>query len=299
MLWIMTNKIQVFTLLILTLFIALYFSFPSKESDSDIIYKAAKNEHLAILSNDTIKGIVVVAHGLNAKPHSMDSIILELLKMNLKSYLVKLSGHYSESQPIDSIDFNQWPSEFLHVYSNAKYNADSLNVPLYFLGYSLGALIGQYVISHSNGANSFSKQVLLAPATATKNRTSFVKAIFIFPENWKLPSYTPEPYRANEKLPIKAYKFLFQYQDSIAKNDLTKLNIPTLAFIDPDDELISTNKLKKFSISNELDSFRIVELNSNMDDRDYGYHHLIIDKKSMGEENWNLFVSECQSFFTK
>jgi hypothetical protein len=187
-------------------------------------------------------------------------------------------------------------NEYTCTYGVAKQKADDLKVPLIFVGYSLGALVGQYAIVKSKGKDSFSKQVLLAPATATRISSNIVKATFIFPEHWKLPSFTPEQYRANDNLPIKAYKMLFYYQDYVINNHFDKLNIPTLIFIDPKDELVSLKTLLEYIEDYELECYKIVELSSDMEGRQIEYHHLIVSDMTMGSENWELFMSQVLDF---
>jgi hypothetical protein len=125
-----------------------------------------------------------------------------------------------------------------------------------------------------------------------------VKTTFIFPESWKLPSFSPEKYRANKKLPIKAYKMLFHYQKFLLANDFNYTNITTLIFIDPKDELVSLDLLQEYIQQFDLYNLRIIELSSNMNERQIKYHHLIVDKSTMGEENWNFFLSSVNKFLS-
>ncbi|MCO6476526.1 MAG: hypothetical protein J5I94_07885 [Phaeodactylibacter sp.] len=177
-----------------------------------------------------------------------------------------------------------WGKAFEEAYDKALARSQEVGVPLYFLGFSLGALVAQHAMSSSGGEVRFDKQVLLAPALALRSRSYLLKAAFFLPEHWLLPSKTPEAYRANRGTSIRAYKALFRQQKAVRKGRFRRLNIPTLVIIDPRDELISLSKLKKYIARFGLDNYRILELDPK---GAAGYHHLIVDERSMGPTNWD------------
>ena len=226
----------------------------------------------------------------------MYPIIEEFVKKKFESFLVKFSGHYQNSRSIDELSLDHWYEELRYVYCLAKNKAEEQQVPLIFLGYSLGALVGAYLIVKSEGLHSFSKQILLAPATATRRTSSWIKSTFIFPDSWKIPSFSPDGYRMNKSLPIKAYKILFHYQQFIISSGFKYVNIPTLIFIDPKDELISIGRLKEYIRRFDLSEYQIVKLLSHMKDRQAKIHHLIVDDATMGKENWDRFLEKVYEF---
>lgn len=243
-----------------------------------------------------VTSVTLVVHGLNNKPEVMNPIIDWLIGNGSEVYLVKLFGHHDNSGPIQDVKKDTWYEEFHNGYYIALDRAQELGVPINFLGYSLGALVGQYAIFKNKGNIQFSKQVLWAPATAMRTTSHLLKATFFLPGKWELPSYTPKAYQANNGIPIKVYKTLFRLQKEILKGEYAYLNIPTLVIIDPKDEAISLRKLKKYQNKFGLDQYRFVELNP-FEKRETKYHHLIVSQQTAGENNWSNMLESIQSFF--
>ena len=242
------------------------------------------------------KAVTVVSHGLNNKPSVMLPLVKYLNEMGSDVYMLKLFGHRDDESGHTRITDNIWSDETLNAYHQARKLADKNGVALYFLGYSLGAMVGQYVIFNSKGKVKFDKQVLLAPATALRCRSGFLKITFILPGHWKLPSYTPEPYRANNGIQIDYYKILFRLKKKIKKAGFDHLNYPTLVIMDKKDELVSHGKLNSYITRFDLSKYKMVTLNPSMEGRTSKYHHLIVDETSMGPENWGLVKEEMGKF---
>jgi len=242
------------------------------------------------------KAVTVVSHGLNNKPSVMLPLVNYLNELGSDVYMLKLFGHRSDSSNLKDLTQDIWVSETLNAYNQARELSEKNDVPLFFMGYSLGALIGQFMIFSSNGAVSFDRQVLLAPATALRCRSGVLKTTFILPGHWKLPSYTPEAYRANEGIQINAYKILFRLEKQIQKGKFSNLNLPTLLIMDQKDELVSYKRLNRYIDKYGLTEYQMLALDPSMEDRDTKYHHLIIDGPSMGEDNWELSRREIKEF---
>ena len=238
----------------------------------------------------------MVVHGLNVKPSAMLAFIEWLNLQGSDAYLVKLSGHYEDSININAVTSSMWETDMLKGYTIAQKASIERSVPLFFLGYSLGALLGQAMISFSQGEVHFDKQVLFAPATAIRRRAYFIKLLFVLNGKVMLPSYTPIEYRANSRIPINVYKILFKNKRNILKTNFNKLNIPTIIFIDPKDELVSYKKLAKFSGRFALTDYQVVKLDSDLKARGGKYHHLIINKLTMGENNWEMVTRQMAKF---
>jgi esterase/lipase len=243
-----------------------------------------------------IKAITMVAHGLNVKPSAMLALIEWLNLQGSDAYLVRLSGHYADSANIHAVTSSMWETDMLKGYTIARKSSTDRSVPLFFLGYSLGALLGQAMISFSQGEVHFDKQVLFAPATAMRRRAYVIKLLFVLNGKLMLPSYTPIEYRANSRIPVNAYKILFKNRRNILKTNFNKLNIPTIIFIDPKDELVSYKKLAEFSGRYALTDYQVVKLDSDLRARGGKYHHLIINKPTMGENNWVMVTQKMAKF---
>jgi esterase/lipase len=240
--------------------------------------------------------VSLVAHGLNQKPEAMLSLVSWLNSHGSDVYLINLSGHHQNSIAIKDVTSSVWHTEMLEGYQMARKTSLAASVPLYFLGYSLGALLGQSMVALSMENAPFDKQVLIAPAFAIRRRSYLIRFLCLFGKQRKLPSYTPEGYRVNESLPLLIYELLFTEERRIFKSKFRKLNIPTLVIIDPKDELISYKRLLKQINKFGLTNYRVVVLDQNTKDRDCKYHHLIIDERTMGAGNWKMVTCEMGKF---
>jgi esterase/lipase len=242
------------------------------------------------------KAVTLVAHGLNMKPAGMLAITQWLNEQGSDVYLVKLSGHYEDSVHIKDITSTLWEEEMLHAYTIAKEASVKSGVPLFFVGYSLGALLGEALMLSLKEDNIFDKQILIAPATAVRNRSYVLKLFYFIYKKIMLPSFTPSPYRANNFLPFTAFEVLFRNERKLIEARYQALNIPTLIFIDPKDELISYKKLVEYSRRFELTNHEIVVLDSNLRVRQSLYHHLIVSEETMGKENWEMVTKRMAAF---
>ena len=242
------------------------------------------------------KAIALVAHGLNMKPAGMLAITQWLNEQGLDVYLVKLSGHHEQSIHIKHITSTMWEEEMLQVYTIAKTASVQQAVPLFFVGYSLGALLGQAMQLLLKEEQVFDKQILIAPATAVRKRSYVLKLFSFIHKKIMLPSFTPSPYRANNFLPLTAFEVLFKSERNIVEAQFKKMNIPTLIFIDPKDELISYKKLVQLLHLFHLSNYEIVTLDSNLKVRQAHYHHLIVSEGTMGKQNWEMATQKMTAF---
>ena len=240
--------------------------------------------------------VALVAHGLNLKPSAMLPLINWLVSRGADVYLVQLSGHHTAGTAIHDVKASTWQQEMLTGYHIAKKASVDLSLPLFFLGYSLGALLGQSIMALPATSASFDRQVLFAPATALRRRAYFVKLFFLFGKRLKLPSYAPGNYRVHRSLPLHVYEILFNEQKNVAASRFRNLNIPTLIFLDTRDELISYIRLRRQINLFALQRYKVVLLTGKLNDRKSQYHHLIIDEQSLGEENWKLVNKEMEAF---
>jgi len=240
--------------------------------------------------------VALVAHGLNLKPSAMLPLINWLVSRGADVYLVHLSGHDAGGTAMQDVKTSTWQQEMLTGYQLAKKASINLSLPLYFLGYSLGALLGQSIMALPATSASFDRQVLFAPATALRKRAYLLKVLFLFGKRLKLPSYAPGNYRVHHSLPLHVYRILFSEQKQVAASGFRNLDIPTLIFLDTRDELISYKRLFRQIKRFALRHYRVVLLTGKLKDRKSQYHHLIIDEQSLGEENWGLVSKEMEAF---
>ena len=235
--------------------------------------------------------VTLVAHGLNLKPEAMLPLINWLAGQGSDVYLVKLSGHHP-STSITEVQPSTWQQEMLSGCELATKASLDNGVPLFFLGYSLGALLGQSVAAKYPERVKFHRQVLIAPAFAMRQRSILIRLLFLFGKQRKVPSFSPKEYRVNKSLPLLIYDILFREEEIVLASRFKNLNTPTLVVVDPKDELISYPRLSRQVKEFGLTNYRLLVLEHDLANRSGGYHHLIIDEPTMGKRNWEKVTSE-------
>jgi alpha-beta hydrolase superfamily lysophospholipase len=228
----------------------------------------------------------------------MEPLISWLTGLGAEVYLIQLSGHLEAGIPINKVSADLWKDEMLAGYTLAKQAAKESSLPLYFLGYSLGALLAQSMILLNQSGPAFDKQVLLAPAMAIRSRAYLLRLFFPLSTQIKLPSFTPKAYRANAALPLLIYKILFAEERKLWSARFKGLNIPTLVIIDPKDELISYRKLIQLTSMFKLTRYQILELKKELKHKKDDYHHLILSEETMSAANWQKVAKAMGHFFT-
>lgn len=243
------------------------------------------------------KALTIAVPGLNMKAAVFLEIVNCLTQQGSDVILVYLTGHRDDSQNLSKITRKAWLSDLLEAYEHAETLIKKKPRPMYFIGFSLGALVNLDMMSHYPGRGHYDKMVLLAPANAVKGRSHLVKFFFPLGRKFGILSRQPKEYRFRDKTPVQAYKILFEMKKSIENQNYLNLNIPTLVVIDENDELISLGNLKKVINKYQLTHWDICTLDSQYVGKDTGYHHLIIDEHTMGTENWHRFQSRIKVFF--
>jgi alpha-beta hydrolase superfamily lysophospholipase len=249
------------------------------------------------------KGVALVIHGLNLRPGRMKPIISELTGSGIDVLGLSLRGHgenFSRSKGIDedqarletfkSVSYQVWMNEAYLAYLQVKTRGEKNGVPIFLTAFSLGGLIGLDLFA-SNADVKFDKLILFAPAIRLHATIYLERVLSPFPR-LVLPSMAPNTYLANKQgTPIAAYNALFDGLNRFNKNAGQKLNVPTLVFIDEQDEFIPLGKLKKLVEEKKWDrwQFYIVEKDKTAEDERF-YHH-IIDASSTGKKVWQEMMS--------
>jgi esterase/lipase len=231
-----------------------------------------------------IEAVVLVAPGLNLLPSKMDSLAKFFTSKKCDVLRISLGANPEH-----------WTEKFSDSYDEALEHAEIMQRPLYFLGFSLGALVGiHYIARHPY--QQFIKCALIAPATHTKAFT-IIPALLasIFPKG-SLPSFNLENYRERSCTTLAEYKKMRTLQkaimNSLKNNDI---NIATLLIINPQDELVDSSDLAKFAASNPL--WSTLKLTNKSSQPSKKYHHLIIDSDSIGVEGWEKMLQSLTNHF--
>jgi esterase/lipase len=241
------------------------------------------------------RGIVLLAHGLNMKPSKMDTLAQFFQSQGLDVYRIALSGHRGDLQEMRNTTQGQWLREGLEFYNEARNEARTKNVPLYLVGFSLGGLLYEdlmnYVPTNSQEKVIFDKAVLFAPAITVRTRSKLIKLTQIFNPQRMILSLSPLEYRANpEGTSVGAYKALFSTISDLHGKKFEESNIPTLVFIDPQDELVSYKGILKVKEKAGLNQWNIQEVSNRESTLENPMHHIITDDKAVGAVQWRIIL---------
>ena len=288
----------------LILFIFCLFVFVSCKSVDNVLLNNPSSSGIyfetAILP---VKGVVVLAHGLNTKPSMMgddktDGTFAKLfLDAGYHVYRITLPGHSGTIEEMKNVKSQDWHNSAYSQYCEAAEISLANNIPIYLAAFSLGALVYENLMNKEKDV-VFNGAILLAPAIAIKKTSrNAVLAANIFASNSKIiKSKAPAEYRAQNGVSVSAYKALFELEDDLHKNEFANCNIPTLIFIDPKDELINNKKLQKHITNFKLTNWNIITVSNKGTEIKPKYHHLIIDNRSLPPAAWDTMSKNILEF---
>jgi esterase/lipase len=298
------NRLLIICLLFTTSVIVCFYSYPDDRAlnsisslTSFIVKPNDSSQWLKITGTKKIKGVALVVHGLNLKPERMQSIITELNATGIDVLNLSLRGHgnnYLKNNNLSVDDarlesfrtatYDLWLEEMYDAYLKVRKRADNKNVPVFFVGYSIGALMGcDLMLLHPDVF--YDRMIFFAPALNVTMESYLLKALMPFP-NVIIDSLSPTYYRSNKGTPMAAYKALFEAIDNFNNNVNDKLNKPTLIFIDEKDEFVSCSKLNEMITRWNLDHWQIQIVQKDHNVGEKVSHHLMIDKESVGKQMW-------------
>ena len=232
----------------------------------------------------------------------MEAIITILNANGIDCLNLSLRGHGTNFSPIDnmspdearmvafkSVSYPLWKTEAYTAYQMAKKKSDLYGKPLFFIGFSMGGLLGVDLMTSNPNVN-FDKMVLFAPAIAMLQRNYLIQIFSPFP-GLVIPSASDKPYLANDGTPMAAYNALFDmhahFEDHL---DPQKINMPTVVFIDAEDELVSYDSLGQMVQKHELNQWTVYPVKKDKTVTEVDMHHLIIDAASVGKYMWQEIV---------
>ena len=161
---------------------------------------------------------------------------------------------------------------------------------MFLVAFSLGGLLGLDLYA-ANPEVKFDKIVLFAPAL--KLHASFYLERVLSPfARLVVPSLAPESYLANKMgTPIAAYNALFEGLKQFEKHVNQRTNVPTLLFIDEQDEFIPLRALKNLVTEKKLDRWQFYIVQKDETAMQGSFHHHIIDASSTGQGVWQQMMT--------
>ena len=251
------------------------------------------------------KGVILTVHGLNNKPSVMDSLANLFTSSGLETLRGSLTGHRGSASEAKDLTEKNWKDDFKNLYCLAHKKAKRLGLPLNINCFSLGCLL---LFNFLNDLEKtphkaeINKIILISPAITVKTPLTFFYQLmgFLLPKDWTIPSLNLENYRAQGGTTVASYEAFFKFLDknkSISSTlQKTWKKIPTMIFMNPEDELLDFKKFKDFIKKNNLESWKINLINNSKATTSRVISHLLLDKKSVGKKAWSQMKKKIIKF---
>jgi len=244
-----------------------------------------------------LRGVALVVHGLNLNPARMAAVIAALNEGGIDALRLSLRGHgdnFRQREGMDAVqsrleDFKDashslWFQETLKGCKEARKSARENRVPLFLVGFSYGGLIGLDLLA-ARPEVDFDRALLFAPALSLRDWDYAIRLFAPFPR-MIVPTLAPADYLANTGTPMAAYNALFETLDHFESRIGPRLNIPTLVVMDPGDELVSFDGLKRLAEEHHLNQWRFLPLHPKRSLLKGMLRHIVIDEASIGRRAW-------------
>ena len=262
-------------------------------------------------NRDEIKGVALVIHGLNLRPDRMQAIISRLTESGIDVLRLSLHGHgenYPHHEGINKdqarlnafkgVSFPLWRNEAYLAYTLVQKKAEQNKVPIFFVGFSIGGLIGLDLFASQKEVH-YDRMVLFAPAIKLRSIHYLARILSPF-SRLVIPSLAPDYYLSNKKgTPIAAYNALFEGLKQFETHASRKINIPALIFIDKEDEFIPVHAFKELIKEKNLDLWQLYIVEKEALANKNTFHHHIIDESSTGKTVWKEMMDAAISCLLK
>ncbi|MEW6056983.1 MAG: alpha/beta hydrolase [Bdellovibrionota bacterium] len=238
------------------------------------------------------QAIALAVHGLATKPSLMNEVALLLNRNGVDVLRLGLTGHRGSAEEMAEVSRTLWLKDFFKAYCLARSRADGLGLPLHFVGFSLGALVGQDLLN-SAGAQDvrFDSAALFAPAIAVKPTSHLIKLFWPLSDGFVFPGVTKSKYSSRGGCTIAAYKALFESLAHLESSNFEKSNIRTAVLIDPRDELVSPLGIKNLIRRHALTQWRFFPLHASFP------HHLVVAPENLEKNEWERTESILRRVF--
>ena len=233
------------------------------------------------------RGIIIVVHGLNQRPSSMEPLCEHLRSQGFDTYRIVLRGHDSLSDTPFSED--AWVNDIQIAYELVE--KQHPKVPIHILAFSLGGLATARALDISSHISPKS-MIFIAPALSLRAPAQSAYLLQILPPlTISVPNIAPPYYRRFTKTPLFWYRnTIGLYSATRTLSSPTRLqSIPTLIIANPRDELVSLSGLSEWLSDNNLAPHWKIEAVRPMRRDPFVPEHLLVDQSSLGVDEWQRF----------
>jgi esterase/lipase len=237
-----------------------------------------------------IKGVAFIFHGLNAKPSTMDFLANFFNRQGMQVLRGSLTGYSGNLEAPVSRDI--WLSDVEKTYLEALKKSQDLKVPLYYVGYSMGALLFLDLVSNSKEKILVDKMILFSPALSIAAHLRFFSFIFYLPGSLKLPSRNLLEYRSHDYTSFASYDALWT---SYGRINWDKITPPkALVIMDSKDELVSFGGVER--IVKKIPGWELFEVDTSGSRNSRQYHHLTFNEKCYALGVWKNIEKKMENF---
>lgn len=222
---------------------------------------------------------IVFFHGLNNNQDCFGPLIAHFQNLGFETEMVVLPGHGNDRK--EARNLKSALTAFEQSMKRLKER------PYHAIAFSQGALYLQLWLE-KNQQHKPLNQVLLSPALYLRRQKIIEKLLKIIPSFFVIKSLSPRRFRRYEILTAGEYNTLVQgiltYQK--IKKDY---KIPTLVMIDPKDELVDAQRMKR-----ELKNVEFIERNYLK--MGMGQHHILFHPEYFQDHEWIKFTRKIETF---
>lgn len=244
-----------------------------------------------------MRAVALMVHGLNNKPEVMLPMVKVLNEQGIGVLNVGLTGYVDTFSVLQKVTAQEWLQDVF--IGNCLLQTKAQNLPQYYVGYSLGALIGEtLMLSDLSEKFEFQKALLFSPALRVHDRSRWIRFFSFMGRSFSVISFAPQRYVAHRVTPNAAYEALFDLIDSFNEKlvqNPQKINTPTQVFVDPDDELVSSEYLDEMVAVNGLDQWQMNTVHKDKTAKTW-FHHVVIDENAVGQFTWDDILKKIKNF---
>lgn len=232
---------------------------------------------------------LVIIHGLNNNLSGFDPMKLHYENLGFECETIVLPGHGE-----DRTEARDFKTAFRYFDQRMK---AAVVEPYVVIAFSQGALYFQLWLEKNQGPKPLA-QVLLAPALFIHRYKMIEKVLKFLPSFLPIPSGSPRKIRRYPALLVREYRTLLE---GIKTYQSLKVpfRVPTYVVIDPKDELVAAEILKKEALATQSS-----ELTVDFEERGYlknhiGHHHILFHPEYFEKEQWVQFSGRIATFLKK
>jgi alpha-beta hydrolase superfamily lysophospholipase len=245
--------------------------------------------NLWLPSASPARGVVLLTHGLNGLPASLNGLGRALAAKGFEVFRPAFEGHRGDNGAFLSITASEWEQDARRFHAEGAARAQELGVPFHHLAYSMSALIFAALPELR-----FNRRVLFAPALSLHAWYPAAIAIATLLPWLKFRSRIPEGFSANPVSGMRSARAMHWFRQ---RWNGAPDGTPTLIWADPRDELVNARALQAMAARSPTWEFRAVSTASCTLPR--RFHHLIITEAAVGATEWDRLCAGTAEFLLR